>query len=43
MLGNVTFYTLHEVAAKFGVSYQMVSKKNCVRLIPYFSVGQKKI
>lgn len=24
MLENVTFYTLHEIAAKFGVSYQMV-------------------
>ena len=24
MLNNVTFYTLHEIAAKFGVSYQMV-------------------
>ncbi|MBR4672934.1 MAG: helix-turn-helix domain-containing protein [Victivallales bacterium] len=40
MLGNVTFYTLHEVAAKFGVSYQMVY--NLVRAgeLPAYRFGK---
>ncbi|MBQ9366952.1 MAG: helix-turn-helix domain-containing protein [Victivallales bacterium] len=40
MLENVTFYTLHEIAAKFGVSYQMVY--NLVRTgeLPAYRFGK---